>query len=349
VTETLLAPILGAGTSHGDLGTLNVIATDTVNTSQPAATDKITVGVIDDAPVFQSADHGVVVNVADTDLTGNLSYLTGADAPVTLAFAGISTSASNPTSTSTSWNGHSLSEYVDSNGVLHGVANGSDVFTVSLNVSNSTYSFDLLQPVSGSSSVTLPFSFTITDSDGSKATGGFDVTTTGTQAQVNYSTSDSLISALDGTYHQISDTSGQLGNSSFTSATNVLVGGPENDIFISQFGPDTMTGGGGSDIFKLENVNVSDVITDFIAGSSGTHDTIDLTQLLNNSANLANYVEYNATTGALSVDPTGTGKQADFHQVATIDTNNNVNSHPAAGTILIAYQDQSHHVHSHTV
>ncbi len=170
----------------------------------------------------------------------------------------------------------------------------------------------------------------------------------------SYSTSsDSLISGLnDGQYHQISDTSGQLGNSSFTSATNVLVGGPENDIFIGHFGPDTMTGGGGSDIFKLENVNVSDVITDFISGSSGTHDTIDLTQLLNDiprGANLANYVEYNAATGALSVDQAGTGKLADFHQVATIDINNNVNSHPNAGTILVAYQDHSHHVHSHTV
>ncbi len=53
-----------------------------------------------------------------------------------------------------------------------------------------------------------------------------------------------------GPYTTLSDHSGVLGNSSVTSPTNALIGGAESDIFISSFGPDTMTGGGGSDIFK---------------------------------------------------------------------------------------------------
>jgi VCBS repeat-containing protein len=344
ITETLFNPLEGNnGGGAGDLGTLHVVATPA---SGPSATQSISVGIVDDAPVFQSADHGVIAAGATTDLIGHLSYLTGADTSDTLSFTGVANSKTAPTDTSLKWNGQELYEYV-SNGAIHGEVKGignsyTDVFTVSLNATTSTYDFHL-DSTPGNTTVTLPFAFNITDNDGSTAAGAFDVTVSGATQQVNYSvnSSDTSAAAFDGTYTTLTDHSGTLGNSSFASATNVLVGGPENDIFISNFGPETMTGGGGSDIFQLHNINVTDVITDF-----SSNDAIDLTAILNDvdsTKQLADYVTYNQSTGALSVDPTGTGKAADFHQVATLS------SHPTAQQVTVIVLDSTtqHLAHTH--
>ena len=48
VTETLLAPITGEGTGTPDLGTVNVVASDTVNPA--SVTDTVTANVVDDGP-----------------------------------------------------------------------------------------------------------------------------------------------------------------------------------------------------------------------------------------------------------------------------------------------------------
>src|SRR5579863_1527374 len=474
VTETLLAPISGEGTATNDLGTLTVVGTDAINPQ--TVTDTVAVGVVDDGPQFISADHGQIEDVAGITLTGNMSFIVGADQPGTLAFNGISTDPSHPTLVSGVQSlGSAVYEYVNASGEVIGTAGvgGTEVFTVSLNEASATYSFDLIQPfdfghltsigsstvtpagpanwteltdssgnplvaitgyhstagfdfatetpntgavapgatpladttfdtvnasasglgvhsnnfnqgdvifaqfgtvdqnwaatgnnvanvntatfqmntgyaigdqiqyiahytdgttsgvqtvtdtaanngaftvsagthgdlayvelydlsgkgkflmtgafeLSESGSATLPYGVTLTDQDGSTTTGAFDVTVTANPVTVSYNSTDPSVTALDGSYQQIADTSGSLGGSALTSATNAMIGGPENDIFIGQFGPDTMTGGGGSDIFKLETslgLHVNDVITDFISGTSGTHDTVDLTALLSN-------------------------------------------------------------------
>jgi len=48
-----------------------------------------------------------------------------------------------------------VSEYVDASGVLHGVANGSDAFTVTLDVPTSSYTFDLFHTLDAFSLVTV--------------------------------------------------------------------------------------------------------------------------------------------------------------------------------------------------
>jgi hypothetical protein len=113
-----------------------------------------------------------------------------------------------------------------------------------------------------------------------------------------------------------------------------------------------MTGGGGSDIYKLENIGVTDLITDF-KGVSGAnpHDTVDLTALLTNvntALPVSDYVQYNQSTGALKVDPSGDNVPAHFIQVATLD---NGASHPAAGTVNVVYHDNTaaHAAHAHVV
>ena len=86
------------------------------------------------------------------------------------------------------------------------------------------------------------------------------------------------------------------------------------------------------------------MITDF-----SSNDAIDLTALLNSvdqSKPLGDYVSYNASTGALSVDPTGQGH---FTQVATLDSNNNAHSHPSANqvTVIVLDSTSQHLAHTH--
>ncbi|TJU91036.1 MAG: type I secretion C-terminal target domain-containing protein, partial [Mesorhizobium sp.] len=82
-------------------------------------------------------------------------------------------------------------------------------------------------------------------------------------------------------------------------------------------------------------LNIKDLITDY---NGGEGDKIDLSSLFETVAggNISNYVHYNSSTGALSVDTSGSGNAANFVDVAQL-TNT-----PAANTINILYDDSTH-------
>ncbi|RVD56988.1 type I secretion C-terminal target domain-containing protein, partial [Mesorhizobium sp. M7A.F.Ca.ET.027.03.2.1] len=112
---------------------------------------------------------------------------------------------------------------------------------------------------------------------------------------------------------------------------DTLIGGAGNDLLVGGAGSDTLTGGTGTDTFRLENLDIKDLITDF---NGGDGDKIDLTALFDSApANVGNFVNYDAGTGVLSVDTSGSGDPANFVQVAELT------NHPAANTITLLYDD----------
>ncbi|WP_292327959.1 DUF5801 repeats-in-toxin domain-containing protein [Mesorhizobium sp.] len=116
---------------------------------------------------------------------------------------------------------------------------------------------------------------------------------------------------------------------------DILNGGANDDLLIGGLGQDTMTGGAGADTFKLDGLDINDLIVDY-SGIGGQGDKIDLTALFDTApggGNIGNFVNYDAGTGALSVDTSGSGNAANFVQVAEL-----VN-HPAANTITLLYDD----------
>ncbi|TIP38335.1 MAG: type I secretion C-terminal target domain-containing protein [Mesorhizobium sp.] len=123
---------------------------------------------------------------------------------------------------------------------------------------------------------------------------------------------------------------------------DTLNGGGGNDTLIGGLGQDTLTGGAGADTFKLDHLelNIKDLITDY-NGAEG--DKIDLTSLFDTAptGNINNYVHYDSGTGNLSVDTSGSGNN--FVNVAQL-TNT-----PAAGTITILYDDNTHAQHTATI
>ncbi|AZO16538.1 tandem-95 repeat protein [Mesorhizobium sp. M2A.F.Ca.ET.043.05.1.1] len=123
---------------------------------------------------------------------------------------------------------------------------------------------------------------------------------------------------------------------------DIIDGGAGNDILIGGLGKDTMAGGTGADTFKLDSLDVKDLITDY---NKGEGDQIDLTALFDKADNVAlsNYVQYNSTTHTLSVDSSGSGNQANFVDVAQLT------NAPAAGTINILYDDTNHVQHPVTI
>ncbi|RUW61976.1 Ig-like domain-containing protein, partial [Mesorhizobium sp. M7A.F.Ca.US.008.03.1.1] len=130
---------------------------------------------------------------------------------------------------------------------------------------------------------------------------------------------------------------GGLGNDTLRGegGADTLVGGAGNDLLVGGAGSDTLTGGTGADTFRLENLDIKDLITDF-SGVGGDGDKIDLTALFDTApggANVGDFVNYNAATGVLSVDANGTTGGANFLEVAEL-----VN-HPAANTITLLYDD----------
>ncbi len=205
-----------------------------------------------------------------------------------------------------------------------------------------------------SSDQNLSFGVTTTDGDGSTATGTIhiNVDETGSAFQVNYGTSDSSLAQFNANnYHELTD----AGASSSTSAYQ-LIGDSSNDIFFANTAGDTLQAAAGStahNIFEIANISSpSELITNFNVGD----DVIDLTQLLNNvtPANLSNYVSYNSSTGVLQVNESGggfgTGHTGTPETVATLYTAGTSGAHPQSPTpnptIMIAYQDHSHLVHS---
>ncbi|WP_264296796.1 DUF5801 repeats-in-toxin domain-containing protein [Mesorhizobium sp. B1-1-8] len=125
---------------------------------------------------------------------------------------------------------------------------------------------------------------------------------------------------------------------------DTLNGGGGNDTLIGGLGQDTLTGGTGADTFKLDHLDIKDLITDY-SGVGGDGDKIDLTALFDAApaGNISNYVHYNNATGALSVDTSGSGNAANFVDVAQLT---NI---PAAGTITILYDDNTHAQHTATI
>ncbi|WP_284282781.1 calcium-binding protein, partial [Mesorhizobium amorphae] len=116
---------------------------------------------------------------------------------------------------------------------------------------------------------------------------------------------------------------------------DILNGGDGNDLLIGGLGQDTMTGGAGADTFKLDGLDIKDLIVDY-SGLGGHGDKIDLSALFDTApggANVGDFVNYNAGTGTLSVDTDGTANGANFVDVATLQ------NLPAANTITLLYDD----------
>ncbi|BCM17373.1 Ig-like domain-containing protein [Mesorhizobium sp. J8] len=128
-----------------------------------------------------------------------------------------------------------------------------------------------------------------------------------------------------------------------TTLNDVLVGGAGNDILSGGGGTNTMTGGAGADTFKLDHLDIKDLITDYSgAGPGGQGDKIDLTALFDMApgGNINTYVHYDANTKTLGVDVNG---GSNFVDVAVLQ------NQPAAGTINILYDDTNHVQHPVTI
>ncbi|WP_292156282.1 DUF5801 repeats-in-toxin domain-containing protein, partial [Mesorhizobium sp.] len=123
---------------------------------------------------------------------------------------------------------------------------------------------------------------------------------------------------------------------------DTLISGAGNDTLIGGTGQDTLTGGTGADTFKLDSLDIKDLITDY-HGAEG--DKIDLTALFDTApgANINDYVHYDSSTNTLSVDTNGTTGGANFVDVAQIT------NAPAAGTITILYDDTTNTQHQATI
>ncbi|MER8434730.1 beta strand repeat-containing protein, partial [Mesorhizobium caraganae] len=115
--------------------------------------------------------------------------------------------------------------------------------------------------------------------------------------------------------------------------TDTINGGGGNDLLIGGPGQDTLTGGAGADTFKLDGLDIKDLITDY-SGVGGQGDVIDLTSLFDTAGgNVSDFVNFNAATGTLSVDDNGTTGGANFVEVATLT------NLPVSSTITLLYDD----------
>src|SRR5579863_2676145 len=172
VVETLLAPITGEGTGTPDLGTLNVVATDTVNPA--TVTDAVTVNVVDDHPVANadtaSVADGSTVSVTAAnglfDPTGTNDKM-GADQPSTgfLGEANVTGVVSNGTANV------GVAGASGADGVPYTVVGQYGTLTL-----NQDGSFSYLahhNVAAGSQDV---FTYTITDADGTTASNSLTIT-----------------------------------------------------------------------------------------------------------------------------------------------------------------------------
>ncbi|MBZ9662863.1 type I secretion C-terminal target domain-containing protein, partial [Mesorhizobium sp. ESP-6-4] len=136
-----------------------------------------------------------------------------------------------------------------------------------------------------------------------------------------------------------------FGEATFTTADGQT--GAVGDIGFGNYdgvasGTSTLAGTSGADTFKIDNLNIKDLITDY---HSAEGDKIDLTALFDKApaGNIADYVHYNSATGTVSVDTSGSGNSANFVDVAVVQ------NAPAAGTINILYDDSNHQQHTATI
>ncbi|TPL98813.1 type I secretion C-terminal target domain-containing protein, partial [Mesorhizobium sp. B2-3-11] len=125
---------------------------------------------------------------------------------------------------------------------------------------------------------------------------------------------------------------------------DIIYGGGGGDIIIGGTGQDELHGGTGADTFKLDNLNIKDLIADY-SGAGGEGDKIDLTALFDTAPgdNIANFVKYDSTSHTLSVDANGAAGGANFVDVAVLQ------NAPAAGTINLLYDDTAHVQHPITI
>ncbi|RUX31430.1 type I secretion C-terminal target domain-containing protein [Mesorhizobium sp. M7A.F.Ca.US.011.01.1.1] len=146
--------------------------------------------------------------------------------------------------------------------------------------------------------------------------------------------------------HSISEDGSVLtyGGSTFTTASGET--GAVADIGFGNFDTTGQTATSGADTFKLDNLDIKDLITDYHgSGPGGEGDKIDLSALFDtvSGGNINDYVHYDADTKTLSVDTTGSGNAANFVDVAALQNG------PAAGTITILYDDTNHTQHTATI
>jgi hypothetical protein len=146
--------------------------------------------------------------------------------------------------------------------------------------------------------------------------------------------------------HSVSEDGSVLtyGGSTFTTASGET--GAVADIGFGNFDTTGQTATAGADTFKLDNLDIKDLITDYHGtGPGGEGDKIDLSALFDtvSGGNINDYVHYDADTKTLSVDTTGSGNAANFVDVAALQNG------PAAGTITILYDDTTHTQHTATI
>jgi T1SS-143 domain-containing protein len=121
---------------------------------------------------------------------------------------------------------------------------------------------------------------------------------------------------------------------------DILSGGSGDDLLIGGLGQDTLTGGANADTFKLEHLDMADLITDY-SGTGGQGDIVDLTALFDaTTGSINDYVNYDDTTNTLSVDVDGASGPANFQNVAVFQNN------PTITTITLLYDDGTN---NHTV
>ncbi|MBA1142952.1 beta strand repeat-containing protein, partial [Mesorhizobium neociceri] len=103
-----------------------------------------------------------------------------------------------------------------------------------------------------------------------------------------------------------------------------------------------IAGTSGADTFKIDNLDIKDLIADYHGGEG---DKIDLSALFDKApaGNIADYVHYDTATSTVSVDTSGSGNAANFVDVAVLQ------NAPAAGTINVLYDDTEHQQHTATI
>lgn len=95
---------------------------------------------------------------------------------------------------------------------------------------------------------------------------------------------------------------------------NTLNGGDGDDTLNGGLGSDTLIGGNGADTFVFSDLldGSVDVIQDFDAAQDKIKLSLSVFSQLK-SDNLAQFLQYDAKTGALSYDPDGTGNADAIH------------------------------------
>ena len=117
---------------------------------------------------------------------------------------------------------------------------------------------------------------------------------------------------------------------------DTIFGMEGNDTIMGGSGNDTQYGGSGADTFVIDELNVNDLIADYESG-----DFIDLTALFDMTfsggapvaADVPNFVSYDAGSGVLSVDASGSGTFGGGKEAVTVDTSGG--SAPASVTIIV--------------